>query len=285
MFLSDGMDSYLVDSINELYKNIQIKKLNLSNEVLKTINIPFTVSYDEIDSVDGNPFALMALSILLFYAIYFCAYQVSSSITTEKTSKIIETLVTSTSPNNIVIGKTLGIGLVGLLQIILYMLTAFISAKLFMDKELITALTSSTNISFGLALITLLYFILGYFAFAFLYALTGSTVAKPEDIQSANSPVAILSVFGFYLAYFTMMNPTSNLNYFASLFPLSSPFCVPFRIMMGISTFKDVILSLLILVITIIIVARITIRIYKNAILNYGSKMNFKDIINMYKQK
>lgn len=59
----------------------------------------------------------MLLSLVLFYAIYFCAYQVSNSITTEKTSKIMETLVTSTSPRTIVLGKTIGIGIVGLYKL------------------------------------------------------------------------------------------------------------------------------------------------------------------------
>ena len=82
-----------------------------------------------------------------------------------------------------------------------------------------------------------------------------------------------------------MMNPTSELNSFASLFPLSSPFCMPFRVMMGLAGFKDVLLSIIILLITIILIANITIKIYSNAILNYGSKMSLKDIIKIYKQK
>ena len=92
---------------------------------------------------------------------------------------------------------------------------------------------------------------LGYAVYALLYALTGSTVSKPEDIQSANQPVAIIVVVGFYLAYFTMMNPTSELNLFASLVPISSPFCMPFRVMMGISDLTDVAISVAILLITI----------------------------------
>ena len=142
-----------------------------------------------------------------------------------------------------------------------------------------------SSLNFTLVLITFIYFILGYFAFALIYALTGSTVSKPEDVQSANQPVALLSVASFYLSYFTMMNPNSSLNAFAALFPFSSPFCMPFRVMMGIASFKDVLLSLIILIITIIIIARITIRIYSNAILNYGTKLNIKDIIRLYKQK
>lgn len=286
LIMSDGIPEVLYNSLVNLYKSIQIEKLSLSNEQLKMLNPDFIVTYDQTENeVNGNVFAMMLLSIVLFYAIYFCVYQVSSSITTEKTSKIIETLVTSTKPKNIVLGKTLGIGLVGLIQMIIFVSVALISAKLFVSKELLDVVLDTSSITFGLIFITFVYFILGYFAFALLYALTGSTVSKPEDIQSANTPVALISVFSFYLSYFTMMNPNSNLNLFASLFPLSAPFCMPFRIMMGLASEKDVILSLCILIITIVLIAKITIKIYSNAILNYGSKMNIKDIINMYRQK
>ena len=227
----------------------------------------------------------MLLSIVLFYAIYFCAYQVSSSITTEKTSKIIETLVTSTSPKTIVLGKTIGIGVVGLLQLILLVGTALISAKAFLDPELINSILDISAITPYLGIITIIYFILGYLAYALLYALTGSTVSKPEDIQSANGPVAILAVIGFYLSYFTMMNPTSSLNVFASIFPISSPFCMPFRIMMGLANTTDVLISIAVLIITILVIAKVTIKIYSNAILNYGTKMGIKDIMKMYKDK
>ena len=118
--------------------------------------------------------------------------------------------------------------------------------------------------------------------YALLYALTGSTVSKP---QSANTPVTLFAVIGFYLSYFTMMNPTSDLNLFASLFPISSPFCMPFRIMMGLSSIRDVALSIAILIVTIIVISYIAIKIYSNAILNYGTKMTFKDIIKIYKDK
>ena len=163
--------------------------------------------------------------------------------------------------------------------------TALISAKLFLDPELLNAELDMSNITPYLGIITIVYFILGYLAYALLYALTGSTVSKPEDIQSANSPVAILAVVGFYLSYFTMMNPTSELNMFASLFPVSSPFCMPFRIMMGLASGTDVALSIAILVVTILVIAHVAIKIYSNAILNYGTKMSFKDIVNMYKSK
>ena len=264
-----------INALTSIYSSLKISKLGLTEEQLQSItpNFEFDLKQTEEKSANGNVFAMMMMSIVLFYAIYFCAYQVSSSITTEKTSKIIETLVTSTSPKTIVLGKTIGIGTVGLAQMILIVAIALISAKTFLEPGLLDSILDMSNITPYLGIMTAIYFILGYLAYALLYALTGSTVSKPEDIQSANSPVAILAVIGFYLSYFTMMNPTSKLNVFASLFPISSPFCMPFRIMMGLSNTTDVIMSIAILIATIIAIANIAIKIYSNAILNYGTKM------------
>ena len=283
----DEVPETIVSAINSLYTNIQISKLGLKEEELQSITPNFEFSLEQTDEKEasGNLFTMMAMSIVLFYAIYFCAYQVSSSITTEKTSKIMETLVTSTSPRTIVLGKTLGIGIVGLLQMILIVGTALLSAKAFLDPELINSILDISAITPYLGIITIIYFILGYLAYALLYALTGSTVSKPEDIQSANGPVAMLAVIGFYLSYFTMMNPTSSLNVFASIFPISSPFCMPFRTMMGLASTTDVLISIAVLIITILIIAKVTIKIYSNAILNYGTKMGIKDIMKMYKDK
>ena len=282
-----SMPEDLINAISTTYTNLQISKLGLTQEQLQSLtpNFEYHIEQTEEQEVSGNVAVIMILSLVLFYAIYFCAYQVSSSITTEKTSKIMETLVTSTSPRTIVMGKTIGIGIVGLVQVCLFVAVALISAKLFLEPGVLESVLDMSKFTPYLAIITIIYFILGYFAYALLYALTGSTVSKPEDIQSANTPVAILAVIGFYLSYFTMMNPTSNLNVFASMFPISSPFCMPFRIMMGVASVTDVVISLAILVVTILIVANVAIKIYSNAILNYGTKMSLGDMIRIYKDK
>ena len=287
MTMMESMPQDLMDAINGIYTNLQISKLGLTEEQIQSLTPNFEYSIEQTDEqeVSGNVLAIMMLSIVLFYAIYFCAYQVSSSITTEKTSKIMETLVTSTSPRTIVLGKTIGIGLVGLIQVCVFVAVALISAKLFLEPGILESILDMSQMTPYLAVITIIYFILGYFTYALLYALTGSTVSKPEDIQSANTPVTILAVIGFYLSYFTMMNPTSDLNTFAALFPISSPFCMPFRIMMGIANGAEVAISIAILLVTILIITKVAIKIYSNAILNYGTKMSLKDMIRVYRDK
>ena len=282
-----GVPENVISAINTIYSNMQISKLGLTEEQIASItpNFEYSLEQTEEQEVQGNVLAIMLLSIVLFYAIYFCAYQVSSSITTEKTSKIMETLVTSTSPKTIVLGKTVGIGIVGLLQVCLLVAVALITAYTCLEPGTLDSILDMSNFTPYLAIITIIYFILGYVAYALMYALTGSTVSKPEDIQSANGPVAIIAVIGFYLSYFTMMNPTSDLNVFASMLPISSPFCMPFRIMMGLASTTDVVISILILLVTIFIIAKVAIKIYSNAILNYGTKMSFADLIKVYRDK
>ena len=277
----------VLSSFSSIYKDIQISKLGLSNEQLIELNIPFNVNTIETDenAAQGNQFVVMLISLGLFMAIHFFAYQVSSSITTEKTSKIMETLITSTKPKTIIVGKTIGAGIVGLLQVLIIGVTAVISAKLFLPDGALEGILDMSNITPKLAVVTVVYFILGYFLFAFLYALTGSTVSKPEDINSANSPIAFIEVAGFYLAYFSMMNPSSNINVIASILPISSPFSMPFRVMMGTATNTELLASLLILVVTIMLIAKISIKIYSSAILNYGTKLSLKDMMRLYKNK
>lgn len=287
MSLGTTVPTEVINAIQLTYQNMQLIKLGIPEDQLPTLNTESNIEVVSLSSNEssGNIFIMMILSIVLFYAIYFYAYQVSTAITVEKTSRIIETLVTSTSPRIIVLGKTIGIGIVGIIQTLVLILVAVICAKTILPAEMLNSILEMTHLSPAIIAIIAIYYLLGYSLYALLYALTGSTVSKPEEVQSANGPVAILAVIGFYLSYFTMMNPTSNLNEIAALVPISSPFCMPFRAMMGLSSTNEIILSVVILVITILLVAHISIRIYSNAILNYGEKISFKKLVRMYKSK
>ncbi len=279
------MPEDLGEQLEKLYTNIQIEKLGLSETEIKQITPTFDVQVEQTETIKGNTLVITLLSILLFYAIYFCAYQVSSSITTEKTSKIMETLVTSTSPRTIVIGKTIGIGLGGLIQILILILTAVVSAKLFLSKAMLDLVLTSTQVSPLNLTLMIIFFILGYYLFAFIYALSGSTVSKPEDIQAAATPVTLLTIAGFYLSEMVINKPVGSLTNFATICPISSPFAMPARVMMGLSSPSEIILSLAVLIVSIIVVAHVAIKIYSNAILNYGTKMTIKDLVKMYKAK
>ncbi len=264
----------LIMAFQSLYSSKRITELNITAEELEAISPQFDIEVVETDenAAKGNLFIMMMISIVLFYAIIFCAQQVSTAITTEKTSKIIETLVTSTKPSTIVLGKTLGIGLIGILQIVLLIVTAILSAHFCMSTEILEALFDLSNITPQLVAITIVYFIFGYALYSLGFALTGSTVNKPEEVQAANTPITFIAIAGFYLAYFSMMNPSSSLNKLSGILPISSPFSMPLRVMMGTATTGELISSIAILAVTTLVVAVISIKIYSSAILNIGTK-------------
>ena len=276
----------LVSIFTNLYSKIQISKLNITPEELATIEPEFDVVLVETDenAAKGNVTIMMIISLVLFYAVFFCAQQVSVAITTEKTSKIIETLVTSTDSKTIVLGKTLGIGIVGLVQVILMITVAIISAKFCIDPELLNTIFDVSSITPKLLILTLVYFCFGYALYSLFFALTGATVSKPEDVQYANGPVSFVAVIGFYLAYFSMMNPSSNLNKISGIIPISSPFSMPLRIMMGTATNSEIATSLLVLVATTILLAVVAIRVYSTTILNTGARLSLKEAIKMAKE-
>ena len=276
----------LVSIFTNLYSKIQISKLNITPEELATIDPEFDVVLVETDenAAKGNVTIMMIISLVLFYAVFFCAQQVSVAITTEKTSKIIETLVTSTDSKTIVLGKTLGIGIVGLVQVILMITVAVISAKFCIDPELLNTIFDVSSITPKLLILTLVYFCFGYALYSLFFALTGATVSKPEDVQYANGPVSFVAVIGFYLAYFSMMNPSSNLNKISGIIPISSPFSMPLRIMMGTATNSEITTSLLVLIVTTILLAVVAIRVYSTTILNTGARLSLKEAIKMAKE-
>lgn len=274
-------------ALKEIYSRNQLKKLNLTQQQIQSLepNFEYTIVSSQEKDANKNITVILALTGLLFAAIYTFAYQVSTSITTEKTSKIVETLVTYTKARNIVLGKTFGIGLAGLIQLLIIAIISIFSINTFVDKNMLSAFLDLSTITPALGITIVVYFILGYMEYALLYALTGSFVSNPEEVKAAATPASLIAVMSFYLAYFTIMSPTSNLNSIASIVPFSSPFSAPFRVMLGVATPREMIMSVLILIMTNILIAHIAIKVYTNAIINNGTKLSLKEIIKMYKTK
>lgn len=274
-------------ALKEIYSRNQLKKLNLTQQQIQSLepNFEYTIVSSQEKDANKNITVILALTGLLFAAIYTFAYQVSTSITTEKTSKIVETLVTYTKARNIVLGKTFGIGLAGLIQLLIIAIISIFSINTFVDKNMLSAFLDLSTITPTLGITIVVYFILGYMEYALLYALTGSFVSNPEEVKAAATPASLIAVMSFYLAYFTIMSPTSNLNSIASIVPFSSPFSAPFRVMLGVATPREMIMSVLILIATNILIAHIAIKVYTNAIINNGTKLSLKEIIKMYKTK
>lgn len=291
---NSGMnDDIAAERFAEIIKNIklnhELQQINAPADTIMRLNMPISYEIEQTNGSKGNNFVIaMVASFILFFAVYFYGYSVSSSVSSEKTSRVMEILVTSTNPASIVIGKTLGMGIVGLLQLIGLMLVAFLSFKLCIPQnytDIIQQFLQTTNISLGTVVMVVVYFILGYTVYAFLNAVTGATVSKAEDIQSANMPISFIALASFYLAYFTAMVPNGSASKFASMFPFSSAFSMPGRILAGGVGGGEIALSIMILLVTAIILAYISIKVYSAAILHYGNRLKLSDLFQMFKQK
>lgn len=283
----------IVGIFSNIIKNIQTSNLlvesNIPAEMLEAINSPINYEIKSLEENTGNEnfFVAMISSYVLFFAIFYYGYSVSTSVSSEKTSRVMETLITSTTPTKIVIGKTIAMGFVGLSQLVGLIIVAIISYKLFIpsDFTLIEELLSGLTINVPSILICLVYFILGYTVYAFLSAVTGATVSKVEDVQSASGPISFVALISFFLAYFTSTMPTSAASKFASIFPFSSAFSMPGRILAGAATSGEIVLSIIVLLVTVVILATISIRVYSAALLHYGDRLKITDLFKMYKQK
>lgn len=288
MFIDDySIASQFATMIKSIIVNKELVNSNVSVDTLNLINSEIEFETKYLDDENDNFGIAMAASFILFFAVYFYGNSVAVSVSSEKTSRVMETLVTSTTPRNIIIGKTVAMGIVGLGQMLLLILTTFASYKLFIPAEMdvISSLIGNMNLSITSIAICIVYFILGYTVYAFLNAVTGATVSKVEDLNSAQTPIALVSLASFYLAYFTATVPDSSASKFASIFPFSSAFSMPGRILAGGATGTEIALSIALLVATAIILAFISIKVYSGAVLHYGKRLNIKDLLKLSKEK
>jgi len=279
--------SQFASMIKTLKVNKELVNANVSMDTINLINSEIEYETKYLDDENDNYGVAMAASFILFFAVYFYGNTVAVSVSSEKTSRVMETLVTSTTPTNIIIGKTVAMGIVGLGQMLLLVVTAFASYKLFIPSEMdfISSMIGNINFSAISIAICIIYFILGYTVYAFLNAVTGATVSKVEDLNLAQTPIALISLASFYLAYFTATVPDSSASKFASIFPFSSAFSMPGRILAGGATTGEIVLSIALLIATATLLAFISIKVYSGAVLHYGKRLNIKELLKLSREK
>lgn len=264
-----------------------------------------------------NYFVPIVVSLVLFLLIFVYGQTVAQSIATEKTSRVMELLLTSVRPLAVVIGKVLAMGLVSVLQFILMILVgagAFMATAPFGIGGEIMDMMNSTEVLTGEGamiveaientvgnigaleiILILVMFILGFLFFALIAALVGASVSRMEDLTAAMQPYSILGVVGLYLAYFPIIanvesmetgaaavNPVQIFSYY---FPLSSPFALPSALLLGTMDIMQVILAVVILAVFVVLIAMLVAKVYEAIILHNGNRIKFGDMIKMAGRK
>lgn len=268
---------YLKDILEYANRITILKEAGLSNDIANRMTADVSYSLNELSGgAVGTVVVSIIILLLIFFAIYFYGYGVSMSVASEKTSRVMELLITSAKPATIVLGKSSAMGVLGLIQFAAILLFGAISYFLFFPKDF-----SLGGMSLNFSMLTpfviimlIIYFILGYSLSAMLQAVTGASVSKAEDLTSAMMPVSFLSILSFYLGYASLASPSSAYAAIVSIIPFSAPYAMPLRLISGNVPLWHIILSISLMLITIAFVSFVSIKIYSNAVLHYGSKLS-----------
>jgi ABC-2 type transport system permease protein len=287
----------------------------MSKEVLdslqKSNQIVFTTAKGEKDDKAGISYGVgFASGFLIYIVLFIYGSMVMRGVMEEKTNRIAEVIVSSVKPFQLMMGKIVGIGSVGLLQFIIWIvlmmsastILALISpdtaaqmqnmpvqpgmaqaAQIQNSSAMSGIMASLSTVNWPLIIgCFLFYFLGGYFLYSSLFAAVGSTVNEdPQDAQSLMLPVTLPIIFGIVIMMQAVNNPNSGLAVFGSLFPLTSPIVMVARVAYGVpdgvTTFQ-LILSMVLLIAGFIGTTWLAGKIYRTGILMYGKKVTLKEV-------
>ncbi|MCI0485352.1 MAG: ABC transporter permease [Blastocatellia bacterium] len=235
----------------------------------------------EGESQEGGESAFIVGIIMLFFiymTVLMYGISVMRGVIEEKQSRIVEVIVSSVRPTQMMLGKLIGIGLVGLTQYAVWVSSAVLLTVF--GASLMTGVSNfdMPRLPVSLLIYFIIYFVLGYFLYATLYALVGSMVSSEEEAQQAQMPVTLLLVVPMLLFGMIMSNPNSPVATILSFIPFFAPTLMILRIAMVNPPLWQILLSMLIMVGTILGVVWVAARIYRVGILMYGKRPSIAEL-------
>src|SRR5215813_845563 len=217
-----------------------------------------------------------ALLFFLYMSVLFYGIFVMRGVIEEKQSRIVEVVISSVKPTQMMLGKVIGIGLVGLTQIGIWAVSAGLISVF--GATMIASQGGRVSIPAHLLIYFVLYFILGFFLYATLYAMVGSTVSSEEDAQQAQFPVTLLLVVPMMIFGLVMSNPSSTSSIVLSMVPFFAPTLMMLRIAVINPPAWQVLLSMAIMLATILGFVWLSAKIYRVGILMYGKRPNLAEL-------
>ncbi|MBL6681685.1 MAG: ABC transporter permease [Cryomorphaceae bacterium] len=289
--LKNGVDPEIVAQIKT---NVNIKSFTLGEE-----------GNDEQSAVPIKMALGYITGMLIYFFIFFYSVQVMRGVMEEKSSRIVEVIISSVRPYQLMMGKILGIGLVGVLQFIIWIglsgvlytvISTLIFPELFAQQAAAGIAGNPAADTVGLEVMDMLrsvnfttiitgfafYFFGGYFLYSALFAAVGSAVDQEADSQQFMLPVTIPMILAIITAMNVIQEPNGSLAFWMSMIPLTSPITMMIRLPFGIPLW-EVFLSGAILVATFFIVVGLAGKIYRVGILMYGKKVTWKELFKWLK--
>jgi ABC-2 type transport system permease protein len=308
--------SSLESKIEKRIGELKLKKMGVDLSKISASKTYVNINQEDFEGVKtskaGSFLKLIfgaAAGYLLFMFIIIYGNLIMRSVIEEKSSRIIEVIISSVKPIQLMLGKIFGTSLAGITQfaiwVILIAILSFAASNFFgidlsanPQQEMMTAAVSDVNANselqaliaelHSLPLINLivafvLFFVGGYLLYSSLYAAIGAAVDNETDTQQFLMPVVILLVVGFYVGFFTALeDPHGTISVVFSYIPFTSPIVMLIRIPFGVPIWEQI-LSLSVLIFSFLVTVWIAAKIYRVGILMHGKKPSYKDLIKWLK--
>lgn len=280
-----SLSDNLLNSIQLVKNQLAANQLNLTNEQLVKLNEPVSFekialvkdakTEEELSQARGLVYILL---FLIYFAVVLYSGMIATEVATEKSSRVMEILISSVSPIKHMFAKILGVGLLSLTQLALLMIVGYFSLTSNDSMGSMEGFLGFSEVPVSTIIYAAIFFILGYFLYATLAALLGSLVSRIEDVQQMITPMTLLIVAGFMIAMFGLSAPDNTFVTITSYIPFFTPMLMFMRVGMLNLAFWEPILGIIILVATIMILAIFGARVYKGGVLMYGKSNSYKDI-------
>lgn len=219
------------------------------------------------------------LVIFLFMGVMITGQLIATEITAEKSSRVMEVLITSVSPLVQMFGKIIGMFLVAMSQIALLAVVAVINLGLPHNQQILRGMDINVSeIPPSLLVYAVLFYLAGFFLYATLFAAVGSIVSRTEELGQAVMPITFLSMAGFYIALFGLTSPNAAFIKAMSFVPFFTPFTMFLRIGLSDPPWWEVLLAFALLLAAILLLGWLAAKIYRTGVLMYGKRPTWKEL-------
>jgi ABC-2 type transport system permease protein len=268
MVMASTQSNIAPEELEKLYAPVEFEKTALEKDA-KT--------EEELNQARGLVYVLL---FIIYFAVIMYGNMIAMEVATEKSSRVMEILISSVSPVKQMFAKILGIGLLSLTQLAVLLSVGYVSIKRNLEtmEGGFFEFFGFGNVAASTIVYAVVFFILGYFLYATIAAFLGSLVSRIEDVQQMITPMTMLVVAGFMMAMFGLGQPDAPFIKYTSFIPFFTPMLMFLRVGMLNIPFWEIALSIGILVATIVLLAVFGARVYRGGVLMYGKSNSFKDI-------
>ena len=299
---------FISDRMNDAVSKLRMKMLNINEEVQQQMEKKFQLDYSSLDNqsekkgyTEAAGIAGMVMGFAIYISLFFYGTMIMKGVMEEKTNRIVEVLTSSVKPFQLLMGKIIGVGAVGLTQFILWILLMavvnLVAGIIFgaaihshtpnmgnmqsggLDADDIQLLMKNlSSLPFTqIALLFPLYFLGGFLLYGSLFAAVGAAMGEDGDQQSLMIPITVPIIISIFIAINVINNPDSSLGFWGSIIPFTSPVVMsallPFR-----PVWWQIVLSVLLLIGGFVLTTYIAARIYRVGILMYGKKITLREM-------